>query len=57
MLCWQNQLPDNVIGYADAATGLYISGPSPLPLVLFGGAALLILIAAVIGAVLTRRKG
>lgn len=57
VLCWQNQLPDNVIGYADAATGLYISGPSPLPLVLFGGAAPLILIAAVIGAVLTRRKG
>ena len=39
----QPRLPKNLIGYADAATSLYVSAPSPLPVLLAAGAALLAL--------------
>lgn len=41
MLWRQSQLPDSIIGYADAATGLYVASASPLPFLLFGAGALL----------------
>ena len=47
----QSRLPAGVIGYADAPTTLYVAGTSPLPLLLWAGAALL----AAAGAVLLRR--
>ena len=41
MLWRQSHLPDSIIGYADAATGLYVAGASPLPFLLLGAGALL----------------
>lgn len=41
MLWRQSQLPDSIIGYADVATGLYVTGAFPLPFLLFGAGVLL----------------
>lgn len=53
MLWRQSRLPDNIIGYADAATRLYVAGAFPLPFLLFGAGALL---AAAGAALLLRAK-
>ncbi len=53
----QPRLPGNLIGYADAATSLYVSAPSPLPVLLAAGAALLALAGGVLLFRARRRRG
>lgn len=59
-LFWQqkNALPDNVIGYADAATNIWVSGTPIYLYLLYGITVLLVLFTAVLFIkVKTRQKG
>lgn len=53
----QPRLPDGVIGYADGPTALYVTGLSPLPLLLGGAAAVLAAIGGVLLWRAQRQKG